>query len=352
MENCNTCFLCGFNTSLPKLEASSIFPNYLSRFLLEENLIDSAECPRNMCKNCSTLNDQLVDLSLQLKQIRRKVIIIFLRKEEPKVGVDGEDQTSNEKPLNCVICGKQFRSLKGYNNHMKNHEIKDENRETFCHKCKRLFNTKRQYARHQYTVHSVLVPTFCEVCNIKFEFEKSLAKHNQKVHSHKVVCKLCDKEFFTSANLAVHLRNIHPDSLHNSTFICEFCPRLFKSTEKLKQHQKGHEGLNYSCNICKKCFKWDSSLNSHMQAAHDKSGPSFKCPECGKSLKDKNNYKKHLFTHTDAKPYYCNICGKGFIRKDLLKKHNIKCSVINYTSQQLTHQKTVNTYKSKVNDLK
>ena len=34
--------------------------------------------------------------------------------------------------------------------------------------------------------------------------------------------------------------------------------------------------------------------------------------------------RKHMMTHTGETPHKCNFCGKGFRRKDTLKKHEVK----------------------------
>ena len=33
--------------------------------------------------------------------------------------------------------------------------------------------------------------------------------------------------------------------------------------------------------------------------------------------------ERHLTTHSSPKPHLCNICGKGFARKDNLKEHRL-----------------------------
>ena len=325
MESSFPCLLCGSEDDSTTGEDLEKAACCLLGFLREENLIASTEAPIFLCKLCTDLGETLAKLLVHLDSIKEAIRNTFLRREETRDNTS-ELQGVFEKPLSCVTCSKQFRSLKGYKNHIKKHEGKDEERDTFCKQCKRLFNTERQFSRHQFTVHSISVPTSCTSCGIRLDCEKSLAKHNQEVHSQRVVCNLCGKEFYTTANLIIHQRNIHREGADETNHICEFCSRTFKSTDHLKQHQRTHEGLKFSCNICDKRFRWDSSLNSHMKAAHSKSSPSFRCIDCGKCFKDRNNFKKHLFTHSDIKPYICATCGKGFIRKDLLKKHSFKCT--------------------------
>lgn len=270
------------------------------------------------------MGENLGKLTTMLEELRSSIVRMFLKRLE--LADDAMAEELAVKPLTCQTCGKQFRSLKGYNNHIRRHIGREEDSANYCTECRRAFNTQRQLARHQLTVHRILVPTSCVICNQHFDSENSLAKHNAEVHSKKAGCRICDKQFFSQGKLAVHMKNVHDEGLPEQNFICEFCPRIFKSKEQLRQHQKSHEGMIHSCKLCDKSFRWDSSLNSHIQAAHSHTLPTFNCPECKKSFRDKNNYKKHLFTHTEVKPYYCSICNKGYIRRDLLRKHEASCS--------------------------
>ena len=45
---------------------------------------------------------------------------------------------------------------------------------------------------------------------------------------------------------------------------------------------------------------------------------SQKCHICGKVLNDSTRMKRHLLSHSDKKPYKCNLCGWGFHQKTML----------------------------------
>ena len=337
------CFFCGCKGVVDEQEGREASAS-LVVLLEEENLINFLTEPQQelggrdqACFNCFTRACRLVRLTSQLSELRRTIVENFLKKSTEalrEVNLKSSEVTSTtgdcllSKLLDCKKCDKKFRSLKGYNNHTKRHQKSTNAKETYCSECRREFSTPRQHARHQFSVHHVLTQVACLTCNRNFHSEKSLARHNMEVHSQNAACNICDKVFFTAANLAAHKRNIHSQNANKKVAFCEFCPGSFSSDEQLKQHQKRHFGSQYQCNLCDKSFRWDSSLNSHMQAAHNKSTPAFQCNDCGRSFKDKNNYKKHTFTHSKIKPYACTMCRKGFIRKDLLKKHEISCTLL------------------------
>ena len=333
------CFFCGSRGVVEEREGRETSASLIV-LLQEENLINflAAEPQQGSdqaCFNCFTRACRLARLTSQLAELRRTIVGSFLNKstedykeanhkssEAPSTGAD----SLLSKLLDCRRCDKKFRSLKGYNNHMKRHQKSSNTKEPFCKMCKRVFSTSRQYARHQYSVHYMVTPVSCDTCERNFHSEKSLSMHNLEVHSQNAPCNMCDKVFFTATNLAVHKKNIHSETSNNKELLCEYCSGSFSNHEQLKQHQKRHFGSEYPCNLCEKTFRWDSSLNSHMQAAHNSSPPAFKCNNCGRCFKDKNNYIKHMFTHSNVKPYSCTMCRKGFIRKDLLRKHETSCS--------------------------
>merc|ERR1712130_25802 len=324
----------------------------LTALLEEENLLNFLPKPQTLegrdraCFNCFTRACRLVRLTAQLAELRRTIVENFLKKSTEEIREESETTSADgeallSKLLDCKKCDKKFRSLKGYNKHMKRHL--ENTKESSCIECRREFSTPRQYARHQFSVHHVLTQIACATCNRNFQSEKSLAKHNMEVHSQNAPCDICDKVFFTAANLVMHKKSVHSHNTDKKVLFCEFCPGSFSNGDQLKQHQKRHFGSQYQCNLCSKTFRWDSSLNSHMQAAHNNSSPGFQCNDCGRSFKDKNNYKKHTFTHSTSKPYACTMCRKGFIRKDLLKKHEISCAIL-MTEQNPPGKPQIRTY--------
>ncbi|KAJ8364796.1 hypothetical protein SKAU_G00136270 [Synaphobranchus kaupii] len=50
---------------------------------------------------------------------------------------------------------------------------------------------------------------------------------------------------------------------------------------------------------------------------------SFDCTHCGKSLRSRKNYSKHMFIHSGQKPHQCSICWRSFSLRDYLLKHMV-----------------------------
>ena len=84
--------------------------------------------------------------------------------------------------------------------------------------------------------------------------------------------------------------------------------------------QKVEEGKlkKEECKICKRTFQW-ASFQSHV---HIKNEIRYKCPTCGKIIRDYNGWKKHIrLVHKGEKKYHCNICSQNFGQKRSLSRH-------------------------------
>eukprot|EP01083_Nonionella_stella_P050556 134461_1 len=65
-------------------------------------------------------------------------------------------------------------------------------------------------------------------------------------------------------------------------FQCDDCPEYFPVSSMLLLHKRSHKKIEFGCEICGKCFK-------------------------GKHL-----LKKHLLVHTDVRPVKCDVCNKTY----------------------------------------
>ncbi|CAL4076663.1 unnamed protein product [Meganyctiphanes norvegica] len=65
----------------------------------------------------------------------------------------------------------------------------------------------------------------------------------------------------------------------------------------------------------------EESKNMHAL----KSSLSYRCTKCPSlSFRGKNDLRRHLYVHSAEKPFTCELCGRGFIRRDHKIKHQLK----------------------------
>ena len=52
----------------------------------------------------------------------------------------------------------------------------------------------------------------------------------------------------------------------------------------------------------------------------------FSCAQCAKRYKRPEHLQRHLATHSDARPYQCQLCDATFQRSDVLRRHSKTCT--------------------------
>ena len=106
-----------------------------------------------------------------------------------------------------------------------------------------------------------------------------------------------------------------------STYKCEVCAQLFRSSLGLQKHLEFHtdDGQHYTCTICFQLFKEAKTLEDHI-ALHMRKRPH-KCSFCPKAFRDPGSLQKHVRVHTGEKPYKCTSCYQSFAEYSSLRKH-------------------------------
>ena len=144
----------------------------------------------------------------------------------------------------------------------------------------------------------------CSACKAKFLKVSELNQYYKDNHP-PVLCNICKKEFSTPGTLECHLY-IHKDF----KFMCDQCRKRFSFASSHDSHKLSH--TSDKTQVCKTCGK--SYVNKGDLVKHEKvhSSKMWKCQLCDYENHDERNLKAHMRCHSNLKLYMCPTCLKLF----------------------------------------
>ena len=220
----------------------------------------------------------------------------------------------NCHPFKCVVC-EQILKCRSLNvEHLADfHGNKFE-----CPKCPYVAKSYGLLYNHKATHEKRFS---CESCGRKFSHNNILRDH-QMHQKHGVyaslpekifTCKVCKKEFPSHYRLHAHEFIMHcPQSAH-----CDLCGKTVRNKEYMRRHMFQH--LKAPCSICNKLIS-SLTIKRHILDMHTKT-PSVDCQHCGKKLKNQKNLMVHVQGMHSNAFFKCNFCDRKFKRKCYLYVH-------------------------------
>lgn len=105
--------------------------------------------------------------------------------------------------------------------------------------------------------------------------------------------------------------------LHQYT--CSHCPLTFRYKANYKRHLSTHANIRpFSCPICHKTFTRKEDVTSHLRI-HSGEKP-YACPVCSRKFARISDMRSHSRTHAE-KSYMCSECPKKYSRRYDLNVH-------------------------------
>ncbi|KAJ8734295.1 hypothetical protein PYW07_014846 [Mythimna separata] len=173
----------------------------------------------------------------------------------------------------------------------------------------------------------------CDDCGGSFKSKCKLAVHWKNVHLlSKLVCPSCKRQFKTFKAFNIHKKKqsmscraaskVRIEGLGKKrVFHCKDCVYSTRRIKDMDAHLVIHSGLRpYQCKDCLKCFTQHASLQGHRESSHKEYRVVSTCQYCGKIIKGRNQFYKHLRQHT-PKSVQCEVCKKILKSRDNLANH-------------------------------
>uniref|UniRef100_A0AAG5CVN9 C2H2-type domain-containing protein n=1 Tax=Anopheles atroparvus TaxID=41427 RepID=A0AAG5CVN9_ANOAO len=225
--------------------------------------------------------------------------------------------------LKCPICFKKNACRQQLMVHVDVHNNPEHYR---CEVCKEIHQNLDKHMIKAHTPETTLPDEknySCEHCGKMFKFKTNLRSHIDRVHGVKdVCCNICNK-YFNHKALSAHKRSAHTDEM----FMCEHCPKMFKTRSGLESHKGDHDEnqrKSVKCTLCGKEMRRGASMAKHMKTIHSQEDP-VNCNLCGKVFRTSFHMLRHRANTCAAtissRPYKCEVCGKGFAMKLTMTEH-------------------------------
>ncbi|XP_066936056.1 zinc finger and BTB domain-containing protein 49-like [Clytia hemisphaerica] len=180
-----------------------------------------------------------------------------------------------------------------------------------CDVCEAEFRKITEFRKHYASQHPGVNPFDCEVCHQRFGKKENLMRHMMKhTGEYPYFCNFCGKTAADPSTLRKHVEAKHKIEAKNAN----------TGIKKSTPNKNNGSQASMICHICSKEIETIKAFKEHFRAEHPDMKP-FQCDICGKGFEKKENLTRHIRVHTNDRIYSCDLCGKSYTDGSSLKKH-------------------------------
>lgn len=262
---------------------------------------------------------------------------------------------SGDKRVTCDYgnCRKIFVTQSLRDEHSRTHHEAQGDFTNTCEVCGKLWESRTVFYKHMMNVHPKCLPTICGVCMKIFSSVPELRAHVATQHPPSedatgICCDVCGRQYAERSKMLRH-RRVHnvtdgvPAAVNvikrKDDLICSACPQLtFDRLEDIADHRRSVHQL-FVCDLCPKFYNGNNHLWKHVSKQH-KGDPNVTCNLCLRTSASRAHLERHKIKYhsdpvdklinrpapdTASQVHKCNLCGKEFRIRSLLKKHLKSC---------------------------
>ncbi|XP_017491877.1 PREDICTED: transcription factor grauzone-like [Rhagoletis zephyria] len=289
--------------------------------VIDESLsnCDALNLPNKSTKT-GTNSEKLTMSQKKLAELR----LAELRQKRGKIKCNDDELVKKYISMSCDICIFDCADFEILKNH---YRLNHPNIKPYVKCCNRTFLHWLSIVHHAHK-HDDPEIFKCQACHKICADQKALSQHVANCHADKIFsCDLCPKKFARKRRLEIH-RNIHTP-MNERNFICEQCPnRRYSCNASLRRHigRVHHRKSFFVCHVCGKEMKTKPLFEKHVRLHFEESGPKVKCTfeGCDSWLKDEGNLRQHIqrrHSKNKDKVFTCEVCGGEYKSKAAVANH-------------------------------
>ncbi|KAH8311475.1 hypothetical protein KR044_006534 [Drosophila immigrans] len=309
-----------------------------------------------------------------------------------------QQHTWLEAPYICSRCDSRFLSAQLLDHHT-NKLCQNTLKRFMCDKCPQRFFWRRNLRAHLVEHKNKQDNYPCDQCSRSFQDKSAVTKHKLMHHdgTHELIpCRWCTRTFYRPALLHKHVKRhgftgedlplaetllaYAAKSTGPKSIVCKLCDIQFISIADLRRHisMQGHSeeasnymistkegfelhldetddsddettttttsaGRTYKCDLCDAIFQRRRDMSEHQYSLHTFDKLPHSCEHCIYKTVDKYMMQHHLRTQclNEKKKFKCSRCGFKFMWKENLDQH------MNSQHTQISSQTPIQTKRSR-----
>ncbi|KAL1466345.1 hypothetical protein MTO96_042797 [Rhipicephalus appendiculatus] len=225
---------------------------------------------------------------------------------------------SNERPYKCNVCGLTFKREHHLVVHRRIHSGEKQYKCVFCsHACVTKFALESHMRRHTGTPVIVASQSLSQEIFDNIPGRPPSATASNLSAEVAVNASSCDDAASESTG------DLSGEATCSKTLSCQYCPFVARYPSVLVLHLRTHSDERpYKCNVCGLTFKRQDHRDNHRRIHTGER--KYKCSLCPHTCVRKYALKSHMRRHTGEKPYQCTHCPARFTYIYQLKHHIIQ----------------------------